>query len=383
MYLLGYVNPCKVINDISIRSITDHIGIQLDSAFEFLDGAFHVIVDSGCSTSATLFKEDFSCLHQLLRPIKMHEIAGNSSVTHGGTMKFQCIDAEGEVVTVKTFAYYNPTQKVRLFSPQAHFAAKPQKEGYFNISWSKTFLLMDVHEVPCHIDQHSFMPLLTCFHDADATANSIANNVQNIIDADNNNRTTTQKNLKRFHDKLGHLGFQHLKWLLSTGVFGPLGIRCSQADVLLPKCQSCLHGGQHKSPTSGNTHAQDPKTKGIFKAEQLNPSQRVFSDQYVSSKEGRNYTGRGHSQSQLSYKGGTVFCDAASSYISLHHQVGFTASETIRSKIAFEREAMSVGNVVSQYNTDNGVYTAKDFIIELEKKDQTIRLIGFGEHHQN
>ena len=95
-----------------------------------------------------------------------------------------------------------------------------------------------------------------------------------------------QKNLKRFHDKLGHLGFQHLKWLLSTGVFGPLGIRCSQADVLLPKCQSCLHGGQHKSPTSGNIHAQDQKSKGIFKAEQLNPSQRVFSDQYVSSKEG-------------------------------------------------------------------------------------------------
>ena len=58
---------------------------------------------------------------------------------------------------------------------------------------------------------------------------------------------------------------------------------------------------------------------------------------------------------QLTYKGGTVFVDSASSYMSIHHQLGFTANETIRAKIAFEREAGSVGVTVKEYNTDNDV----------------------------
>ena len=95
--------------------------------------------------------------------------------------------------------------------------------------------------------------------------------------------------------------------------------------------------------------------KGALKKEQLDPGQRVFSDQYVSSVPGRNFNGRGQTQSQLLYKGGTVFADATSSYISLHHQVGFTATETICSKLAFERESSLVGNTIKGYHTDNGV----------------------------
>ena len=44
---------------------------------------------------------------------------------------------------------------------------------------------------------------------------------------------------------------------------------------------------------------------------------------------------------------------------------------------------MTVGNVIIQYNTDNGVYTSKDFMIEIEKNEQTVRLSGVGAHHQN
>ena len=75
--------------------------------------------------------------------------------------------------------------------------------------------------------------------------------------------------------------------------------------------------------------------------------------------------------------------DAASSYISVHHQIGFTSVETIQSKLAFEREAESVGNSITGYNTDNGVYTANDFARELEKNTQSICLSGVGAHHQN
>ena len=38
---------------------------------------------------------------------------------------------------------------------------------------------------------------------------------------------------------------------------------------------------------------------------------------------------------------------------------------------------------MSQYNTDNGIYTANDFTLELEKNAQTLQLRGIGAHHQN
>ena len=44
---------------------------------------------------------------------------------------------------------------------------------------------------------------------------------------------------------------------------------------------------------------------------------------------------------------------------------------------------MGLGIPIQQYQTDNGVYTAKDFTLELERNDQTYRLSGVGAHHQN
>ena len=193
------------------------------------------------------------------------------------------------------------------------------------------------------------------FPQCESSQNLQVNN--DIIDVDSDNLTVNQCQLLRFHYKLGQLGFHYLKWMLSSGLFGPIGMSYASKDVPNPPCQACLQGGQQRNPTSGNIHTQVKRS--ATKRDQLFPGQRIFSDQYVSSVPGRNYNGRGQSQSQLTYKGGTVFADAASSYISLHHQMGFTAHETILSKIPFEREASNVGVNVSEYSTDNGVYTSK------------------------
>jgi hypothetical protein len=51
--------------------------------------------------------------------------------------------------------------------------------------------------------------------------------------------------------------------------------------------------------------------------------------------------------------------------------------------LTFEREAASIGIQVHNYTSDNGVYTAKDFTLELQSKSQIQRLSGVGAHHQN
>ena len=135
------------------------------------------------------------------------------------------------------------------------------------------------------------MPLLTCFHDVDKAAKALAAPTAFVDNPANQNLTATQKVLLRFHCKLGHLGFQHLKWFLRQGLFGAPGIQCGHKEVAPPQCAACHFGGQDRHPIAGNNHTQTKQTG--LKAEQLTPGQRIFSDQYVTSVPGRNFNGRG------------------------------------------------------------------------------------------
>jgi hypothetical protein len=375
---MGFIQPSMLVDPLTIHALKS----QSEPLSEVtLEGSFNVIVDTGCTMTATFCKEDFEDLKWLLRPVELVGVGGVTKVHQGSTVKYDCIDSEGNIVTLRCFAYYNPQMEIRLFSPQAFFYGLCKHHGSFTISWAKIFLSLGKHTLPCHIDKESFLPYLTCFHDANKTMQHLSMNHGGITDDNNPNLTAPQCQLLKFHYKLGHLGYQSLQWLLSTGIFRPIGVRCSHNDVTPPKCQACLMGGQHRRPIPSNQHTQ--KNKGILKAGQLMPVQKVYSNQYVSSLGGRNFTGCGHSQTNVNYKGGTLFADAASSYLSIHHQIGFTAAETIRSKLAFEREAASLGIDIKSYTTDNGVYTVKDFTSELERAAQTIELAGVGAHPQN
>ncbi len=131
----------------------------------------------------------------------------------------------------------------------------------------------------------------------------------------------------------------------------------------------------------GNIHRQEQK--GVTKQEKLSPGQLVFTDQYVSSLPGNNFTKRGQTLSNQQFKGSTIFCDAASGFMYVQNQVGFTAAETVEAKLKFEREAASVGIKIQSYMSDNGVFTSKDFVHELDQAAQTIRHRGVGGHHHN
>ena len=51
------------------------------------------------------------------------------------------------------------------------------------------------------------------------------------------------------------------------------------------------------------------------------------------------------------YTGGTVFYDAASKFLYVELQVGYTATEIIKSKLRFECMAADVGIHVHSYHT--------------------------------
>ena len=83
------------------------------------------------------------------------------------------------------------------------------------------------------------------------------------------------------------------------------------------------------------------------------------------------------------FQGGCVFIDYASCYVSINHQVDTNANGTIKAKLTFERDHQSQGVVIKGYHTDNGIFNASEFMEELSKKQQNIKLSGAGASHQN
>ena len=109
----------------------------------------------------------------------------------------------------------------------------------------------------------------------------------------------------------------------------------------------------------------------------------VSADHYISRAPGRLYHTKGKSDQSDMFSGGCVFIDHASGYVSIKHQVAINATETVKAKLTFEREAQSQGVVIKGYHTDNGIFNSSEFMEELLKKQQKIRFSGAGASHQN
>ena len=109
----------------------------------------------------------------------------------------------------------------------------------------------------------------------------------------------------------------------------------------------------------------------------------MSADHYISRASGRLYHTKGKSDQSDMFSGGCVFIDHASGYVSIKHQVAINATETVKAKLTFEREAQSQGVVIKGYHTDNGIFNSSEFMEELLKKQQKIRFSGSGASHQN
>jgi hypothetical protein len=116
-----------------------------------------------------------------------------------------------------------------------------------------------------------------------------------------------------------------------------MGTKMGSTTVLPPKCAACLLRKQEQTSKEGDTLVKNPG--GILKMDKLEPGNLVFSDQYESPLLGRQFSACGNDLTTQKFRGGTIFCDAASSKLTVVHQVGLTGTETVQGKICFKREA--------------------------------------------
>ena len=109
----------------------------------------------------------------------------------------------------------------------------------------------------------------------------------------------------------------------------------------------------------------------------------MSTDQYISRAPVRIYHTKGKSDPSNMFSGGCVFIDHVSGYVSIKQQVAINATETVKEKLTFEREAQSQGVVIKGYHTDNGIFNALEFMEEILKKQKKIIFSGSGASHQN
>ena len=83
------------------------------------------------------------------------------------------------------------------------------------------------------------------------------------------------------------------------------------------------------------------------------------------------------------YRGASVFVDHASdfTYVHMHHHL--TMDETIDAKYIFECLAEQHGVRIKHYHCDNGRFTDKAFVDNVQAAHQTITFCGVRAHHQN
>jgi hypothetical protein len=336
------------------------------------DDHFELIVDSGCSKSVSPCLSDFvpGSLVDLPSPLSLDGIAGQLIAHQRGRLRYEILNDAGGVTTLECEGYYLPGLKIRLFSPQILLGE--HQGGQFVLEWDKSyFSLANGDRITIGYHRQTSLPVIRGFHNVLATAQSLA--LEGISDQTTSNLTSLQQRLFLWHTKWGHLGWQHTQWLGRCGLVGSLGIKMGSTTVQPPKCAACQLGKQERTPKGGTTLVKAPE--GVLKLNKLAPGDLVFSDQYESPLLGRQFSARGNDLTTQQFRGGTIFCDAASAKLSVIHQV--------QAKLRFEREAAAAGVHVRAYCTDNGIYTSKEFAAELSSKGQGIKHSGVGGHHHN
>ena len=231
-------------------------------------------------------------------------------------------------------------------------------------------------------DSSTFLPRLTLFQKG--TGQKVLKAMAGTVTQETNqNLTPLRKLWLQWHFKIGHLGFEHVRWLGINGALGPQAQKIRQDDPSVPKCGACQLGKQHRRPTGAKKVTRDPSTVGALKKDKLVPGQLVFMDQLESQARGCRMHTKGHERQIDKFCGSTVFCDAASHFISVQHQVNLMAAETLKAKAMFERQSQEYGVKVEAYHSDNGIFTARDFVGKLMEDGQRIRYSGVGAKHQN
>jgi Reverse transcriptase (RNA-dependent DNA polymerase)/GAG-pre-integrase domain len=354
---------------------------------------FTVIWDSGASTSVTPNLLDFAeGLVESAQPTVLQGLASGLQVKGRGIVHWNMLDASGAIRTIQTRALYVPECSQRLLSTQAYIQdlGRLENSGAYHSTLTGTELQLHkgnevLFDVP--LDPRTNLPTSRAYR-SEGVMKQISHLNLCVTDSANQNITASQKELLRWHFRLGHIRFASVQLLLKTGALaisdGMKALHQAASRAELPKCASCQFGKAKVKTAPGKPRPTEPDNSGALRKNQLLPGQQVSVDHFIGGPKGRLYTSKGKTESGKMYAGGAIFVDYASSYIHVEHQIALTSHETLQSKHKFEAKCRDMGVVIQTYHTDNGsAFSNREFAEDLKQFRQIHTFAGVGAHHQN
>ena len=379
-------NSLKLEHFHSILKLTEDCQQSVLAGHSDENNSFTVIVDTGCLFTCTNQRSDIlpGTLKRTPNPIQLGGIAGKLLVEYCGQVEWETFDDNGNLAYIRTKAFLQEKLPSRLFSPQAYLSKDTDSKGkHLKVYRDRAELHLSSNSIITMDLDKCNLPRLMLFKSSSAET-SIKALTGSLVTGTNINLDAKTKHWLRWHYRLGHLSFEHVRKLGLAGHLDLTAISLWKSELpTVPNCAACCYGKQARTPSKISNISQKKSTIGALRKDQLAPGDQVFSDQLESRVRGRLVGSSGREPEQDQYCGSTIFCDAASSYIHVEHQVSLSATDMIMSKNAFEQTARDMGVNVQEYHTDNGVYKAKAFADEIHKNLQSIRYSAVGAKWQN
>lgn len=369
----------------AIGSSAFNAGLHLGEMFSF-------IWDTGASYTVTPHLEDFiDGVTALDTPIALDGLATGLTISGKGHINWMVPALDGSLKSIMVEAYYTPGARARLLSPQSYLQQCDRK------GWTKPLGAFSDRELSLTWPDGS--SILVPYSETNNLPVSLAYNgstVQRrnaelhlcVTDMANQNLSEAQKELLRWHFRLGHINFASIQLILRSGALatseGAKALHRAASKCELPKCASCQFGKMKRRPTESTASTPVVSSEGALKKSDLLPGQHVSVDHFICHTRGRLYHSKGKTKKESMYSGGCLFVDHSSGLVHVEHQVAMTSHETLKSKSKFEAIARDSGVIIQSYTSDNGsAFSSVDFNKELAEFKQTVRFAGVGAHHHN
>ena len=213
--------------------------------------------------------------------------------------------------------------------------------------------------------------------------------MSSLTHPDNLNLSGPEKELLRWHYRLGHIGVKRVQWMFRQGILATSEAtrRMHSAACKIthgPLCTACQYAKQRRKTMPGHSKIVHKEEQNSLKFDDLFPGKMISVDHFYAGPDGRLDTTYGKEHSDKKRKGGAIFVDHASGNVFTYFQSHLNSHETLEAKKAFETFCTGCGVVPQNYLSDNGTsFVSKDYTAHLEQFHQTTRLSGVGAHHSN
>ena len=358
--------------------------------------AFKIIWDSGASHCITNNIDDFA--NNPLRTAgvlkQLTGLAFGLQIKGVGAVEWTVLDINGMPRTLSLDAYYVPRSPVRLLSTAQLLQAYPGETIELDDqSATLSGLKGDPKRTPvkAFVNPQNNIPDCSAFHLSEVQQAAMAlHSMTAAVDPRNINLSEAEKELLRWHQRLGHLDFKKIQFLMRSGALClSLSKRVlhAQAAKLLhpPKCAACQFGKQTARPTKGRPTRNQALTDltPVLKQGKLFPGQQTSVDHFVCSTKGVTLTSHGGANAP-GFTGGCIMVDNASGFTHVEHQQHLNTHETLEAITKYEKMCLDKGVVPTNYISDSGTaFTSKDFQEHLSHYKQIIQFVGTSAHHHN